>query len=133
MAGEPVGKRTWIALVSAIVLAVSLFALWPHARKQDDGVALAQNLSRIRRAIALYHQRNDHGPATLDELVQGGQLSYVPLDPITNAKNWHLDTEETVRSNDFSGNGPSGNTTFIVDVHSSAPGKDANGKAFSEY
>ncbi len=125
--------RAWVALVSAIVLGVSILILWPHPRKQDDGVALGQNLSRVRRAIALYRQKHDHGPATLQELVQDGELSYVPIDPITNARDWHLDTEETVRPNDFSANAAPGNTTYLIDVHSRATGKDANGKAYSEY
>src|SRR5258708_1111552 len=108
-----VGARTWVALTSAIVLAVSILILWPKAPKQDDGVALAQNLARIRSAISLYRQKHDHGPATLLELTQDGHLRYVPVDPITKAKDWHLDTEETVRSNDFSSKDAPGNTSYI--------------------
>jgi general secretion pathway protein G len=126
-------RRAWVALVSAIVLAVSILILWPKAPRQDDGVALAQNLARVRSALALYRQKHDHGPATLEDLTQDGHLRYVPVDPITKAKDWHLDTEETVRSNDFSAKDAPGNTTYIVDVHSSATGKDANGKAYSAY
>jgi general secretion pathway protein G len=133
MVESPSVTRTWIALASAIVLAVSILILWPKAPKQDDGVALAQNLARIRSAIGLYRQKHDHGPATLEELTEDGHLRYVPVDPITKAKDWHLDTEETVRSNDFSGKDAAGNTSYILDVHSSAPGKDASGKAYSEY
>jgi general secretion pathway protein G len=133
MAREPFGTRTWVALTSAIVLAVSILILWPKAPKQDDGVALAQNLARIRSAIGLYRQKHDHGPASLEDLTQDGHLRYVPVDPITKAKDWHLDTEETVRANDFNAKDASGNTSYILDVHSSATGKDATGKSYSDY
>ena len=125
--------RAWVAPVSAIVLGVSILILWPKAPKPDDGLALAQNLARIRSAITLYREKHDHGPVALEDLLQDGHLRYVPVDPITKAKNWHLDTEETVRSNDFSGKAAAGNTSFIVDVHSSATGKDKDGKRYAEY
>lgn len=116
-------SRAWYAVVSAFMLAVALLILWPHAPKKDDSEALAHVLNRVRRGIALYRQRHDHGPAKLQDMVDEGELAYVPSDPITNAADWRLDREESAQG---SGGG-------IADVHSNAPGKDAGGRAFSDY
>lgn len=125
----------WSALVSAIMVAVGVVVLFPHKPKQDDGQALAHVLNRLRRGIAIYREKHsDRGPAKLEDLVTDGDLPAVPVDPITNAKDWRLMTEESVNVTDFR-SGTSGSTTppSIIDVHSNAKGKDPAGKLFSEY
>ena len=125
----------WSALVSAIMVAVGVVVLFPHKPKPDDGKALAQVLNRLRRGIALYRDNHsDHGPARLEDLVTDGDLPAVPIDPITNAKDWQLMTEESVNVNDFrSGTQNSATPPGIIDVHSNAKGKDPTGRLFSDY
>jgi general secretion pathway protein G len=85
--------------------------------------------------IAIRNFRNDklRYPQSLEELKSGRYLRAIPIDPITHARNWRLTTEETVRTDEFSGKPAAGNTTALMDVHSSAPGRDGSGKPYGEY
>lgn len=128
----------WLAaiiVVSAIALA-GVFYVRDNMRRQqehDRSVALTSALSEIRAAIRKFHSENGRYPSTLEELVPN-YVRRVPADPITNAANWRTTTEETVTpSDDFSTAPAPKAQSVIIDVHSSAPGTDANGRAYSDY
>jgi len=98
---------------------------------------LRQNLQSMRKAIAEFRAREGRYPRELQELVPK-YLPTVPVDPVTNDKSWRVTTEETVQpSTDFvTDTAPNAEKTpekYIVEVHSSASGKDANGKPFADY
>ena len=96
--------------------------------------ALKQNLQTMRKAIAEFHAKEGRYPRTLEELVPE-YLRKIPADPVTNTVNdWKLTTEETVQpNNDFTSAPPAKSETYIIDVHSSASGMDANGVPFASY
>jgi general secretion pathway protein G len=95
--------------------------------------ALKDNLSVMRKAIDEFHLHEGRYPRSLQELVPK-YIRRIPVDPVTGEAAWRLTTEQTVQpSSDFSTAAPAKTETYIVDVHSSADGKDANGKPFADY
>ena len=76
---------------------------------------LKSDLSVMRQAIDHYTLDKEAAPQSLEDLTnpQSQYLREVPKDPITDAKDWHVDFGDTVMSPDQS-------TTGIVDVHSNS-------------
>ena len=76
---------------------------------------LKNDLSVMRQAIDHYTLDKEAAPQSLEDLTnpQSQYLREVPKDPITDAKDWHVDFGDTVMSPDQS-------TTGIVDVHSNS-------------
>ena len=95
---------------------------------------LRHDLLDMREAIRDFQRDKHREPQNLNELVSAHYLRVVPKDPITGAADWREVTEQPVRVDDFSSGAPPPSTApGLVDVRSSAPGRDANGKAWSEY
>ncbi len=120
------------------VLRIALILLLPlschDTHDRYAAPALQDDLREMRAAIDNFHDDQHRYPASLSELKAMHYLRDIPIDPITRSRNWRLTTEETVSNDDFSGKKTTaGNTTVVIDVHSSAPGKDAAGKPYSEY
>jgi len=94
--------------------------------------ALADDLATMRKAIDGFHEKEGRYPRSLDELVPK-YIRRIPVDPVTHDP-WRLTTEQTVQpSSDFSTAAPAKTDTYIIDVHSTATGMDANGKPFANY
>jgi len=76
---------------------------------------LKSDLTVMRQAIDHYTLDKEAAPQSLEDLTnpQSQYLREVPKDPITDAKDWHVDFGDTVMSPDQS-------TTGIVDVHSNS-------------
>jgi general secretion pathway protein G len=102
-----------------------------HFRRADG---LRQNLQIMRKAIADFRAAEGRYPRKLGELVPK-YLRAIPVDPVTGeTSTWRVTTEETVQpSSDFTKETPPKSDQYIVDVHSGASGKDANGKPFADY
>ena len=96
--------------------------------ERDRTEYLVQELHEMRAAIAKFHAEQHRYPSSLRELVELHYLRDVPKDPITNAMDWRVTTEETVRNDDFTSTVTNpGNTTVVLDVHSAA------GRPYSDY
>jgi general secretion pathway protein G len=82
-----------------------------HARE----ATLKSDLQVMRQAIDNYTLDKEAAPQSLEDLTnpQAPYLREIPTDPITRAKDWHLDFGDLVLSPDQTNNG-------IVDVHSSS-------------
>jgi general secretion pathway protein G len=82
-----------------------------HARE----ATLKSDLQVMRQAIDNYTLDKEAAPQSLEDLTnpQAPYLREVPTDPITRAKDWHLDFGDLVLSPDQTNSG-------IVDVHSSS-------------
>jgi len=80
-----------------------------HARE----AALMSDLKTMRDAIDNYTLDRLSAPQSLDDLVSGGYLREIPVDPMTQAKDWVVDNGDSVLSPDQNGTG-------IVNVHSSS-------------
>jgi len=76
---------------------------------------LKSDLTVMRQAIDHYTLDKEAAPQSLEDLTnpQSQYLREIPKDPITDARDWHVDFGDTVMSPDQS-------TTGIVDVHSNS-------------
>jgi general secretion pathway protein G len=126
-------QATGVAIV--IILAAAMISL--NVRNHVDrrpNVAMRDTLSVLRAAIADYAKTHGHYPHALRDLVSGGELGRIPTDPVTgSSRTWRLTTRETVRVDDFQSTTAAPPPSEIVDVHSGAIGRDASGKAWSDY
>ena len=121
------------AIVAIFLALLVVFVLRPRTHgSQAATAALAGDVKIMREAIGRYRAKHGHGPAKLDDLVHDGELRSIPADPITKAQDWRVTTEETVSTAEFTTAGKA-STSSVIDVHSRAAGKDANGKAWSDY
>jgi len=57
-----------------------------HARE----TILRENLTQMREGIKQYISDRDSPPQSLEDLVNKGYLSNVPIDPVTGQKDWQL-------------------------------------------
>jgi general secretion pathway protein G len=87
---------------------------------------LRHDLTVMRQSIDNYTLDKQAAPQSLDDLVQSGYLRQIPVDPITQAKDWVPQYDSVVLSPDQS-------TTGMVDVHSNATGPSSSGTPYSEW
>jgi general secretion pathway protein G len=118
------------------VRALLVFALLALACRDHEAEAAAvtrQHLVKMRAAIARYKAETGQYPSTLEELVPK-YLRRIPTDPLTQAADWRVTTEETVQPNiDFQNTTAPAPTSVVIDVHSSAPGADRTGVPYANY
>jgi len=81
-----------------------------HARE----AALHTDLQTMREAIDNYTLDRLSAPQSLEDLKSAGYLREVPVDPITQGKDWVLEYGGTILTPDQNGSG-------ITDVHSASP------------
>jgi general secretion pathway protein G len=113
------GGFTLIELM--IVITIIFILVGIAAARYDRSVQRAKeatlktDLQVMRQAIDNYTLDKEAAPQSLDDLVnpQTPYLREVPVDPMTRAKDWHVDYGDLVLSPDQTNNG-------IVDVHSSS-------------
>ena len=129
------GRLLAIVIGVVILLGAAYATFTIRQEKQAHfarAAALADNLATMRKAIENFHAKEGRYPGSLEELVPN-YLRRIPRDPVTGDA-WRLTTEQTVQpSSDFSAAAPAKTETYVIDVHSSAAGKDANGKPFADY
>lgn len=92
-----------------------------HARE----TVLRDDLYRMRSLIDQYSADKGKLPAALDDLVSAGYMREIPLDPITDQKDWSIVTGDDPYSSE-AGSG-------IIDVHSSANEVSSEGTPYSEW
>lgn len=131
------GRRLAIILGVIMILGAAYGARIIRSEKTahfQRATALQDNLAAMRKAIADFRAAEGRYPRTLEELVPK-YLRRIPADPVTGtASTWRVTTEETVQpSSDFTKETARKSEKYIVDVHSGASGKDANGKPFADY
>src|SRR5437016_3947038 len=92
-----------------------------HARE----TVLKDDLFRMRSLIDQYAADKGKLPQSLDDLVSSGYMREVPIDPITEQKDWNVISGE----DPYSTEGGSG----ITDVHSSSGVTSTEGTPYSEW
>ena len=92
-----------------------------HARE----TVLKDDLFRMRSLIDQYAADKGKLPQSLDDLVTAGYIREVPKDPITDNKDWNIDTGE----DPYSTEGGSG----VTNVHSSSGDVSTEGTPYSEW
>jgi general secretion pathway protein G len=102
-----------------IVIAIILILIGMAVGRYDKSVmksreaVLAHNLQIIRQAIDNYTLDKQNAPQSLDDLVQAGYLRDIPVDPMTQQKDWQTKFGDTVLT-------PDQVTVGIEDVHSNS-------------
>jgi len=104
-------------VVSIIMILIGIAAgMYQRSVVRAKEATLRSDLKVMREAIDHFTLDKEAAPQALEDLVnpQSQYLREIPTDPMTNAKDWHIDFGDTVMSADQS-------TTGIVDVHSNSP------------
>lgn len=114
-----------IVITIIIILAAIALPQYQKTVKQARETVLREDLDTMRRLIDQYAADKGKLPQSLDELVSGGYMREVPVDPFTDNKDWSPTTGEDPNSS----SGEQG----LTEVHSSAAGVGSDGKAYSEY
>ena len=92
-----------------------------HARE----TVLRDDLFKMRSLIDEYAADKGKLPQSLDDLVTAGYMREVPVDPITENRDWNIVTGE----DPYSTEGGSG----ITDLHSSSGETSLDGRPYSEW
>lgn len=127
--------RLLAIVIGVVVLLGAAYATMTIRGEKDAhfarAAALKKELSTMRKAIDRFRADRGRYPHTLQELVPQ-YLPAIPRDPVTGDP-WRVDTEESVQpSADFT-TSTTKSETFVIDVHSSATGSDANNVPYASY
>jgi general secretion pathway protein G len=103
-----------MVVITIILILLSMAAVrYDRSIQRAKEAALHHDLSVMRQAIEQYTLDKEQAPQSLDDLVSAGYLSRIPVDPVTNTKDWTTETSDTIMSPDQASGG-------ISDVHSSS-------------
>ena len=117
-----VGLGAGFTLIELMIVITIIFILigiaairYDRSVQRAREAVLKSDLQVMRQAIDNYTLDKEAAPQSLDDLVnpQAPYLREVPVDPMTRAKDWHVDFGDFVLSPDQTNSG-------IVDVHSSS-------------
>ena len=130
---HPFSRENGFTLIELmIVIMIILILVGIAAARYDKSVqhaneaVLATDLKTMRDAIDHYTLDKQAAPQSVDDLVQGGYLHQVPIDPMTRTKDWVPQFDSVVLSPDQS-------STGMVDVHSNSPRISSDGRPYSEW
>ncbi len=118
-----------LMVVMAIIMILLGMAAGRYERsiQQAREAVLKQDLHILRDSIQQYTMDKMAGPQSLDELVSSGYLREIPVDPITQRKDWVPDFGDVLLSVDET-------TPGMTDVHSASQAiSPFDGKAYSSW
>jgi general secretion pathway protein G len=102
-----------VITIMAILIGIAAIRYDKVVQHSKEAV-LRTDLRTIRDAIDNFTLDKQAAPQSIDDLQQAGYLRSVPVDPMTNAKDWVPQFDSVVLS-------PDQTTTGMVDVHSNSP------------
>jgi len=109
-----------------ILVSISIPAYNQSILRAKESV-LKQDLFQLRSLISQYTLDKQKAPQSLDDLVQGGYIKQIPVDPMTGSNSsWTVDQEDSLMSVDQQDPG-------ISDVHSGATQLSSDGTAYSSW
>ena len=109
-----------------ILLGVAM-PIYNHSLTRAKEQNLRKNLDTLNRLIFQYAQDKQKAPQSLEDLVSGGYLKQLPLDPFTNSNStWQVVQEDILDSIDQQEPG-------ISDVHSGSNQSSLEGNSYSEW
>lgn len=114
-----------IAMFILIILLSVAVPTYRHTVQQARETVLQENLWQMRRAIDQYGADKGKLPQSLNDLVEGGYLQEVPIDPMTEEAQW----EEIQGEDKYN---PDGGQA-LINVKSRAEGEDSKGKKYEDY
>ncbi len=114
-----------IAMFILIILLSVALPTYQHSVRLARETVLKENLWQMRRAIDQYGADKGKLPQSIEDLVQAGYLREVPVDPITENREW----DPVMGENTNSTEGEQG----LKDVKSLAEGEGSDCKQFADY
>ncbi len=115
-----------VMLIIAILAAIAVPAYVSSIRAAREAV-LREDLHVMRDAIDSYTNDKDKAPQSLDDLVSGGYLKSLPLDPVTHSSTtWVPTMDDTLQNVDQTDPG-------LTDVHSGSDQVGSDGQPYSTW
>ncbi len=115
-----------VMIIIATLAAIAVPAYTHHLRVAREAV-LRQDLQVMRQAIDSYTVDKQKAPQSLEDLVQGGYLKSIPIDPITHSSStWTADQSDTYASVDQT-------ETGVNNVHSGSGMASTDGSSYSTW
>jgi len=110
-----------VIIILAVIVMPQYLRTVQHARE----ATLQDSLFQMRKMIDQYAADKGRLPQSLDDLVSAGYLREVPIDPMTEARDWSVETGQDPLSAD----GGSG----VTDVHSSSSEVGSDGRPYNQW
>lgn len=116
-----------LMIVISIIVILAAIALPQYQKsvRHAQEATLRDDLFQMRKLIDQYAADKGKLPASLDDLVSSGYMRDIPVDPITDAKNWNVTMGDDATSTE-GGQG-------MTDIHSASTETSLDGAAYSEW
>lgn len=114
-----------VMLIMSILIGIAAIAYDKTVMRARESV-LKQDLQTMRQAIDNYTLDKQQAPQSLEDLVDSHYLREIPVDPVTQQKDWVLHFGDTVLTEQQNGTG-------VDDVHSGSQSTGTNGAPYSEW
>jgi len=114
-----------IVISIIIILAAITLPQYQKTIMQTREAVLRDDLHKMRELIDQYGADKGRLPQSLDDLVSGGYLREIPIDPITGQRDWAVATGDDPNSSE----GEQG----VTDVHSGSSETSSEGTPYSEW
>ena len=101
-----------VIAIMSILMGIAA-GIYNRSITRSKEAVLKQDLATMRRAIDQFTLDKLRAPTSIDELVSADYLRYMPVDPMTNQRDWVPQYEDVVLSADQTGVG-------ITNVHSAS-------------
>jgi general secretion pathway protein G len=115
-----------VMLIIGVLMAIAV-PNYVSAIKSAKEAVLKEDLHVIRNAIDSYTMDKQKAPQSLQDLVEGGYLKSIPVDPMTrSADTWVADQSDSLHSVDQTDPG-------VDDVHSGAQENGSDGQPYNTW
>ncbi|HEY1308353.1 MAG TPA: prepilin-type N-terminal cleavage/methylation domain-containing protein [Vicinamibacterales bacterium] len=114
-----------VVMIIIVILAGVGVSLYGNSVKNARDTTLKADLTEMRKAIDAFYADKQKYPSALDDLVSEKYLKAIPVDPITNAKDWQTTMSDRDPANPSAEPG-------IAEVKSNASGTSTDGTPYSE-
>ena len=115
-----------VMMIIGVLMTIAIPQYLSSLKSAREAV-LKEDLHVMRQAIDSYTVDKEKAPQSLDDLVQGGYLKTLPVDPMTRSNTtWVADTTDTLHTLDQTDPG-------IDDVHSGSQEQSTSGDLYSSW
>jgi general secretion pathway protein G len=114
-----------IVISVIIILAVIVMPQYLRTVQQAREATLRDTLFQTRKMIDQYAADKGRLPQTLDDLVTAGYLREVPIDPMTESRDWNVETGQDPLSADGG--------TGVTDVRSASSELASDGRPYNQW
>lgn len=114
-----------IVITIIIILAAIALPQYQKTIMATREAVLRKDLFDMRNLLDQYAADKQKLPQSLEDLVSGGYMRQLPVDPMTNQPDWTVVTGEDPNS--------TSSEQGVIDVHSASPDVSSEGTPYSEW